>query len=88
MNDCEIRTHDSLYLVDGNIVLIAPHTTGICIIFRVHQSVLTKISPVFATMFTLPNVDANETYDGVPLVKLPDRAEEIESLLRVLYHEW
>ncbi|KAF8808346.1 hypothetical protein BYT27DRAFT_7097071 [Phlegmacium glaucopus] len=81
------RAHDSLYLVDGNIVLIAPCTTGQHTVFRVHQSILAKNSPVFETMLALPGAHANEMYDGVPLVQLPDGAEEVESLLRVLYHE-
>lgn len=88
MSDREPQTHDSLYLVDGNVVLIAPHPTGMRTLFRVHQSILAKSSPIFATMFTLPAADGNEMYDGVPLVRMPDGAEEVESLLQVLYHEW
>lgn len=40
-------------------------------------------------MFMIPGVQDEEVekYDGVPLVQLPDDAEEVESLLRVLYHE-
>ncbi|KAG2352877.1 hypothetical protein BDR07DRAFT_1312116 [Suillus spraguei] len=89
MNQCNSQAHDSLYLVDGNIVLIAPLTTGQHQIFRVHQSVLSKNSPVFKSMFMIPGVQDREMekYDGVPLVQLPDGAEEVESLLRVLYHE-
>lgn len=48
---------------------------------------LAKHSPVFETMLDLPVVPANETHDGVPFVRLPDGAEEVEGLLRVLYHE-
>ena len=88
MNDPEPQTHHSLYMVDGNIILTAPHPTGICTLFRVHQSILAKSSPIFATMFTLPANNGNEMYDGVPLVRMPDGAEELESLLQVLYHEW
>jgi hypothetical protein len=89
MNGCVTQTHDSLYLVDGNVALVAPHTTGRCTIFRVHQSILAKNSAVFDTMFTLPAAtNANETYEGAPLVQLPDGAEDIESLLRILYHDW
>jgi hypothetical protein len=89
MNECNSQAHDSLYLVDGNIVLIAPLTTGQHQIFRVHQSILSKNSPVFRSMFMIPGVQDEEVekYDGVPLVQLPDDAEEVESLLRVLYHE-
>ena len=88
MNDCVTQAHDSLYLVDGNIALVAPHTAGTCTIFRVHQSILAKNSAVFGTMFSLPTADVNDTYEGAPLLQLVDGAEDIESLLRILYHEW
>jgi hypothetical protein len=80
------KTHDSLYLLDGNIVLLAINNAGVCMVFRVHKSVLSKNSPVFETMLTLPAL-SSEVYDGIPLVQLQDGAEEVESLLRVLYHE-
>jgi hypothetical protein len=75
--------------MDGNIVIIAPLITGQCQIFRVHKSILSKNSPVFRSMFMIPGVQDQEMekYDGVPLVQLLDGAEEVESLLRVLYHE-
>jgi hypothetical protein len=48
---------------------------------------LSKVSPVFENMFTLPTGDAEEKFEGVPLVHMPECAEELESLLKVLYHE-
>jgi hypothetical protein len=57
------------------------------VVFRVHQTMLSRISPVFATMFKLPPGDTVETHDGVPSVCLPDAADDIECLLKVLYHE-
>ena len=80
------RAHGSLYFSDGNIVLTTAGGTGEHILFRVHQSILAKNSPVFEHMLSSPG-DANETYDGVPLVKLSDSREELESLLGILYHE-
>jgi len=89
MNNCTLRTHDSLYLSDGNLAIIASYATRKRVVFRVHQSVLSKHSPVFKTMLELapPGTDANEMYDGAPLVVLPDPAEAVESLLRILYLE-
>jgi BTB/POZ domain len=87
MSRSNSQRHDTLYLLDGNIVLIAPRKNGQHTIFRVHQSFLSKISPVFETMLTLPRKQTNETYDGVPSVDLPDDADAVESLLKVLYHE-
>ncbi|KAJ6539573.1 hypothetical protein B0H19DRAFT_1003061 [Mycena capillaripes] len=81
--------HSSLYLPDGNLVVAAPvsEAGGGTMLFRVHQSMLSLQSPVFASMFTLPHPDANQDiYDGAPFVRMPDDAKDIESLLKVLYH--
>ncbi|KAG2363388.1 hypothetical protein BDR07DRAFT_1211299, partial [Suillus spraguei] len=55
------------------------------IVFRVHKSILSHYSIVFADMLMMPPVEEAETYDDVPLVCLPDNAEEIESLLKAIY---
>ncbi|KAJ7228445.1 hypothetical protein GGX14DRAFT_345544 [Mycena pura] len=79
--------HDTLYLEDGNLIIAAPISTGKTMLFRVHQSMLSLQSPVFAAMFTLPHPAANrDLYDGAPFVHMPDDAEYIESLLKVLYN--
>lgn len=88
--------HTSLYLPDGNIVLEAtseldnPDVSRRVVLFRVHKSVLSRQSEVFADMFGLPasSASASESYDGVPVVELPDSAEDVESLLEVLYDPW
>jgi hypothetical protein len=79
------QRHTSLYFFDGNIALMAPNNFGENTIFRVHQSILSHYSSVFADMLTMPPVREVETYDDVPLVCLPDNAEEIESLLKTIY---
>lgn len=79
------QRHTSLYFFDGNIVLMAPNNCGQKTVFRVHQSILSHYSSVFADMLTMPPVREAETYDDVPLVYLPDNAEEIESLLKTIY---
>ncbi|KAJ7232197.1 hypothetical protein B0H12DRAFT_1029079 [Mycena haematopus] len=81
--------HSSLYLADGNLIVAAPISEGDggMMLFRVHQSMLSLQSPVFAAMFTLPSPDTNrDIYDGVPFVRMPDDARDIESLLKVLYN--
>ncbi|KAJ7639006.1 hypothetical protein FB45DRAFT_739896 [Roridomyces roridus] len=80
--------HSSLYLRDGNLVIAAPVLEGAggTLLFRVHQSMLSMQSPVFASMFTLPPPGTNlDVYDGVPYVHLPDDSRDIESVLKVLY---
>ncbi|KAJ7178919.1 hypothetical protein C8R46DRAFT_887153 [Mycena filopes] len=80
--------HSSLYLADGNLVMAAPisEAGGGTMLFRVHKSMLSLQSPVFASMFTLPHPEMNpDIYDGAPFVRMPDDAKDIESLLKVLY---
>lgn len=93
--------HQRLYLADGNVCLSALWTSQpslenqtaiqepsvIGTIFRVHQSILSIHSDIFRDMFSLPSTQGtNETYDGVPLVQMPDSAEDLEALLAALYY--
>lgn len=62
-------------------------TTKRRIFFRVHKSLLVSASQVFADMFDVSsgtNADL-DMYDGVPLVHLPDPAEDIEVMVDTLY---
>lgn len=88
-----------MWMDDGNVVLGAVHellvddsvegtattATMTTRLFRCHKSVLAKHSSVFRDMFALAQVVATENYEGVPLVSLPDRAEDVKALLQVLY---
>lgn len=69
-------------------ILAAPdHSLAAGVFFRVHQSVLSIHSPIFCDMLGLPSTDdTNEKYDGVPLVHMPDSAEDLGSLLTALYY--
>ncbi|KAK7054241.1 BTB domain-containing protein [Favolaschia claudopus] len=81
--------HSSLYLADGNLVVAAPISGngGGTMLFRVHQSMLSLQSPVFAAMFTLPPpADTTDVYDKAPFVRMSDDAEDLESLFKVLYN--
>ena len=69
-----------VYLDDGNIVLVAGMTC-----FRVHRSLLAKYSPIFRDMFSLPQPEDQEMYDGVPMVELQDDPDILRALLRVIY---
>ncbi|KAG1736289.1 hypothetical protein EDD22DRAFT_787519 [Suillus occidentalis] len=79
------KKHDSLYLFDGNIVLTAPTKSGGTTVFRVHQSMLSNHSPIFANMLKTPVRDEVQMYDGIRLVRLTDDAEEIESVFKLMY---
>lgn len=55
--------------------------------FRVHQSVLSKHSPVFQDLFSLPQSADAENYEGIPvLVTLTDPYKDVKGLFRMLYN--
>ncbi|TFY80791.1 hypothetical protein EWM64_g3228 [Hericium alpestre] len=85
MEPVNFKHHGQLYFADGNIVLIARTAADERVAFRVHQSVMARNSPIFADMLSLPLSGAVESYDGVPFVRMPDPAEDLERLLQVLY---
>ena len=53
--------------------------------FRVHSFMLAHHSPIFSDMFALPSPSIADTYEGAPLVDMPDKAEDLADLLKVLY---
>lgn len=66
------------------------HPLLVYVAFRLHTSMLPIWSSHFATMIegTLQSSDvaANEVYDGVPVVLMPDSAADLESLLNAAFH--
>ena len=53
--------------------------------FRVNKVVVSVSSPFFADMFCLPQSPDNEVIDGLPVVRLSERAETLDYLLTMLY---
>ncbi|TFY54803.1 hypothetical protein EVG20_g9560 [Dentipellis fragilis] len=92
MDGDTIKHHKNLYFDDGNVALVAT-TRGTGgepdehLVFRLHQSILAKHSPVFKDMFGFPAAPGAELYEGVPLVRMTDSASDLESLLGVFYCE-
>ena len=92
----EIQRDPRLYFEDGSVVLQAVDKADATrdTLFRVHIGVLSKHSSVFAGMFPPPDgqqqkenktTDINETYEDMPLVRMPDPSEQVEALLYVFY---
>ena len=82
--------HPEMWLEDGNLVLVASHTTA----FRVHRSVLARHAAVFADMFSLPQpprdvgvaeTESKDTYQGCPVVFLTDAAAETRCFLKAIH---
>ena len=67
---------------DGSIVVIVEDTA-----FRIHKSVLSKHSEVFANLFTIPQPDdLNEVVEGCPTVRLVnDDLSDFTDLVKALY---
>lgn len=89
---CPEQHHSTLYFEDGNVVLSALDKDGQRCYFRVHQSVLCRYSPIFEEMFQIPPLRGEgpehaivEVYDGVLHIQMPDSADELGSLIGVLY---
>ncbi|TFK48999.1 hypothetical protein OE88DRAFT_451274 [Heliocybe sulcata] len=78
--------HASYYFADGSIVLSAVHSeTKQVVLYRVQTTLLSRHSEVFADMLTMPSPPEAPTYEGAPLVHLPDTAEEIEAMVHCFY---
>ena len=82
-----ITNHTSLYFNDGNIALLAPQSPNHYLAFRVHRSMLSRISPVFESLFSIPAVDETEKYEGAPVMYMTDRADALQCLLQLVYHD-
>jgi hypothetical protein len=83
-----LTKHADLWFCDGSVILQAEST-----LFRVHKSQLSRRSIVFSDMFALAQPPimtthatlADENYEGCPVVKLHDSAEDVANLLLALY---
>ncbi|PIL26500.1 hypothetical protein GSI_12258 [Ganoderma sinense ZZ0214-1] len=75
----QFTRHADFWLDDGNLILIAGDTA-----FRLYQGLLTKSSAVFADMFATGSADATETFDGCPVVRLPDHPADLGDFLQCL----
>jgi hypothetical protein len=71
-----------LWFSDGSVVLRAEDT-----LFRVYSGILAQSSPVFKDMFAFPQPcdGSYETYEGCPLVYMPDPAGELQPFLKALH---
>lgn len=79
--------HSDPYLDDGNVVIAATAQNGSTHVFRVYRGLLCRQSPIFADMFTVsssPDSTVHELYDGAPVIRMPDAAEDLGDLLKMM----
>jgi hypothetical protein len=78
-NACPLPDH--LNMSDADIIIQSCDLVN----FRVHKLVLSLSSPFLSDMFSLPQPSNNEVVDGLPVVRLSEDAELLNSLLTILY---
>ena len=78
-----VENHNTLFLVDGNVLLSAPSSESSVTAFRVHQSLLMRHSGVFQNL--LSDLNGLEKRDGMPSLRLSIPAERVECLLQYIY---
>lgn len=94
--------HATFYFPDGDVILesapkfpridVPPDSTPdppCTTLFRVHRWLLAHHSPIFCDMFSLPyppEGSGDELADGVPVIKMMDAAEDLESIVRIFYN--
>ncbi|KAL4246426.1 hypothetical protein ABKN59_009649 [Abortiporus biennis] len=78
----EISRSGDFWLDDGNIVLVAEHTS-----YKVHRSFLARHSPVFKDILSLPQTGnvGEAQIEGCPAAQLSDSADDIHIILSMLY---
>ncbi len=85
-----VAHHERHWVSDGNVVLSADSAQKTStLLFRVHKSLLSEQSEVFASMFEIPQGEhvgdsQVDLYEGLPLVRLPDTSEEVCAVLDAL----
>ncbi|KAI0342614.1 hypothetical protein BDW22DRAFT_1330030 [Trametopsis cervina] len=76
-----LQRHSDLWFEDGNVVLVAENT-----MFRLHKGVLARHSEVFHDMFSIPQPQQlDDAYDGCPVVRMSEEADELSTVLEILY---
>ncbi|KAG8989238.1 hypothetical protein FRB94_008058 [Tulasnella sp. JGI-2019a] len=73
------------YFPDGTLCIAAEQT-----MFRVHQGVIARQSEVFRDMFGVTSSAGDggggEIFEGAPVIKLDDRADDIRALFSLMYN--
>ncbi|KAI9433725.1 hypothetical protein H4582DRAFT_1882438, partial [Lactarius indigo] len=70
-----------LDLPDANVIVQSFERVN----FRVHKSVLAVSSPFFRDLLSLPQPPGDELVDGLPVIRLSEDAELLNSLVSLLY---
>ncbi|KAG9019738.1 hypothetical protein FRB90_009608 [Tulasnella sp. 427] len=90
VNGVTYAKHPQHWYEDGNFCFLVENTA-----YRLHRSLLARRSSVMADLFTLPqripDPDPDDLFktpthiDGIPVVKLHDKAEDFSNVLNIIY---
>ncbi|KAF7289988.1 BTB domain-containing protein [Mycena kentingensis (nom. inval.)] len=84
LSDTELTRCDELWFSDCGLVIRAENT-----VYRISRDFMAIHSPIFRDMLALPSPPNVETFDGCPLVFLPDSEANFTPFLKALfYHEY
>ena len=79
-NEAAVKRDEELWFEDGTVVLVAGNVE-----FCVYKGLLADRSPVFKDMFSFPQPHSPPAEPAdLPRVNLPDSAEDVRELLRML----
>lgn len=76
----EYQRHPDLWFDDGSIVLKVQTT-----LFKVHRTLLSSHSTVFADIFSVPQPATQDQVEGCTIVEAPDSANDFTCLLKAIY---
>ena len=79
LNTGNLTRHEEFWFDDGSVVLVAQNTA-----FRVFRTLLAAQSTVFADMLSSSSPNAEEMFEGCPVVHLSDSPQDAAHLLHVL----
>ena len=79
--DSESSSFEPPEVPDANLIMRSSDLVD----FRVHKPVLAMTSPFFKDLLSLPQPSDSETVDGLPVVRLPENSELLNSLVSMLY---
>ena len=68
-------------LPDANLIIRSSDNVN----FRVHKPLPVMVSPFFKDLRFFPQPSDREIFDGLPVVRLPENSELLNSLLSILY---
>ncbi|KAF6744277.1 hypothetical protein DFP72DRAFT_929612 [Ephemerocybe angulata] len=76
----ESTRSEDFWFCDGSIVLQAENVQ-----FKVHKGVLSRHSPIFETILSMPHTDDEPTVEECPVLNVHDDPKDVENMLTALY---